>query len=128
MRQFRWPALWLGAWIAGWLLCIVLSLIHPPQLDVPLPESDKIGHLFAYAALSAWAVLIFDTRRARICAALSLVALGIALELAQGAFTSDRMMDGLDALADALGVLAGQCLALSPARTWLQRWERRWSR
>ncbi len=128
MREFRWPALWLGAWIAGWLLCIVLSLIHPPQIDVALPEGDKIGHLLAYAALSAWAVLIFDTRRARTRAALSLVALGIALELAQGAFTSDRMMDVLDALADALGVLAGQCLVLVPARTWLQRWERRLSR
>ncbi|KFN43494.1 VanZ family protein [Arenimonas oryziterrae] len=127
MREFSWPRLWLGVWIFGWLLCITLSLVHPPQMDLDLPDSDKIGHCLAYGTLSAWAVLIFRTHRARLGAALSLIALGIAMEFAQGLLTDYRMMDARDALANTLGVLLGQALALTSAQDWLQQWDRRWA-
>src|SRR3546814_7856749 len=57
--------------------------------------------------LAASAVQLYATRRALWCAALGLLALGIAIELAQFAFTSSRSMDPRDVLADALGVAAG---------------------
>jgi hypothetical protein len=125
LREFRRPGLWLGIWWFGWLLCITLSLIHAPNIDLNLPEGDKIGHFFAYGTLSAWSILIFARPRNHWHAALSLVALGVAMELAQGAFTSYRMMDAKDGVADAIGVAAGQLLALSRARGWLQRWDAR---
>ena len=126
MREFRRPRLWLGTWAFGWLLCIVLSLIHPPQLGVDLPDSDKIGHFLAYALLSVWAVWIFASRRSHLLSAIALVLLGIAMELAQGALTDDRMMDVRDAWADTIGVLVGQLFAFSPARALLQKFEARW--
>ena len=126
MRTFARPRLWLGLWLAGWLLCIVLSLGHPLRLDVDVPDGDKIGHFLAYFVLSWWSMNLFSTRRERVLAALSLVALGVAMELAQAAFTSDRMMDIRDAVANTLGVIVGQGLALTPSRHWLQRLDRRW--
>jgi len=124
MRDFHSPRLWLGIWIFGWVLCIVLSLVHPPQLGIDVPDSDKIGHALAYGALSAWAVMLFRSTRGHWLAAASLVALGVVLELAQGAFTNDRMMDWRDGIADALGVLLGQGLAWTPWQTFLQRLDR----
>ena len=126
LREFRRPRLWLGTWAFGWLLCIVLSLIHPPQLGVDLPDSDKIGHFLAYALLLVWAVWIFASRRSHLLSAIALVLLGIAMELAQGALTDDRMMDVRDAWADTIGVLVGQLFAFSPARALLQKFEARW--
>ncbi len=123
LREFKRPGLWLGIWLFGWLLCVVLSLIPPPRIGIDLPEGDKLGHLLAYALLSAWSVWIFASRRSHWKAALSLVLLGIAMELAQGMLTNDRMMDGRDIVADTLGVLVGQLLAFSPAQQLLQRWD-----
>ena len=127
LREFKRPGLWLGIWLFGWLLCVILSLIHPPQVGVDLPEGDKLGHFLAYGLLSAWAVWIFASRRNHWKAALSLVLLGILMELAQGTLTSDRMMDGRDIVADALGVLFGQLFVLGRAPNLLQRWDARLS-
>lgn len=125
MRPFVRPRVWFGLWLVGWVLCVVLSLIHPVPLGVEVPDGDKIEHFLAYGTLSAWAMNLYASRRSRLLAALSLVALGVAMEGAQGAFTTDRMMDWHDALANALGVAAGQALVLTPARGWLQRIDRR---
>lgn len=121
LRDFRYPRLWLGVWLFGWALCIALSLLHPPEFDIDVADSDKIGHFLAYATLSAWAVLIFARGRAHWLAALALVLLGIGMELAQGAFTSDRLMDARDAIANTLGVLFGQAIAATKLRVLLQR-------
>ena len=128
LRDFLRPRLWLGLWCFGWLLCVVLSLIHPPNLGVDVPDGDKVGHFLAYALLSAWSVWIFESRRSHWLAAIALVLLGIAMELAQGAFTDDRMMDVRDAWADAFGVAIGQLFAFGRARNLLQLLEARWLR
>lgn len=125
MREFYYPKLWLGIWIFGALLCIGLSLMHPINISVPIRNGDKFEHFLAYAMLSTWAVWVFANRRARLRAALALILLGIAMEFAQGALTADRMMDAKDALANTLGVLAGQTLAWTAMQTWLQRLDRR---
>ena len=63
LRAFARPRLWLGLWYFGWLLCIALSLMHPPRIDVDVPDGDKIGHFLAYGLLAAWAVWIFQAPR-----------------------------------------------------------------
>ena len=125
MRAFQRPSVWLGSWYFGWVLCVVLSMIHPPRIDIDVPDGDKIGHFLAYGLLSAWSAWLFASTRARWLAAAALVALGIVMELAQGAFTSDRMMDSYDALADTIGVLIGQAASLGSVAGFLQRLETR---
>jgi VanZ family protein len=124
LRDFRRPRLWLGVWIFGWLLCVVLSLTSPIQLGGP-PDSDKLGHFLAYFTLSAWAVLLFKTRRAQILAAVSLILLGLAMELAQATLTTTRLGDPRDALANTLGVLTGLALSLTPLSKSLLRLDHR---
>jgi len=124
MRAFRFPWLWLGLWLAGWVLCIVLSLMPPPDLPGPA-GSDKLGHFLAYFTLTAWAVWTFRTRRAHLLAALSLVGLGIAMEIAQASLTSLRLGDVRDAIANTLGVAVGLTLSFTPLQLLLERIERR---
>jgi VanZ family protein len=125
LRAFRRPWLWVAGWAFGWLLCIVLSLVRPPDLGMDVPDGDKLGHLVAYTLLSAWSVWLFATRRARWAAALALVALGLALEWAQGHLTAHRMMDPRDGVANTLGVLLGQCAAFVGGGRFLQRLDAR---
>ena len=123
MRAFVYPRLWLGLWLCGWVLCIVLSLVPPPDLPGPA-GSDKLGHFLAYFMLMAWAVCVFRTRRAHLLAALALVALGIAMEVAQASLTTLRLGDVRDAIANTLGVAVGLALTFTPLRFALERLER----
>jgi VanZ family protein len=126
LRAFARPRVWLGIWIFGWLLAITLSLVRPPSIGLDVPDSDKLGHLLAYGTLSAWAVMLFATRRAWWLAALALVALGVSMEFAQGAFTDYRMQDPRDAVANTIGVLLGLLVAKSRLQGMLQALDRRW--
>jgi VanZ family protein len=126
LRDFARPRVWVAFWAFGWVLAIVLSLIHPPPIDLDVPDSDKVGHLLAYATLSAWAANLFATRRAWWLAALALVALGIGMEFAQGAFTDDRLRDPFDALANTVGVMLGMTALRGRAQFVLQALDRRW--
>jgi VanZ family protein len=128
MRDFNKPKFWLGIWVFGWVLCVVLSLGPPPPIPTEVPDGDKIGHTLAYAVLSAWAVMIFRTRGAWLRSAAALMALGIAIEFAQGALTVNRTADPYDALADALGILLGLGVALTPASEFLLKLDQRWRR
>ena len=119
MREFAKPSLWLGIWIFGWVLCIVLSMITPPDISMDISNGDKIGHFVAYGTLAAWAVMIFRQSRGWWLSAFGLIVLGIALEFAQGYFTSNRMMDWRDALADIIGVGLGLCVCLLPMQNML---------
>lgn len=125
MRVFLKPKLWLGIWCFGWLLCIVLSLITPPDISVDMDNSDKLGHFLAYGTLSAWAVMIFQSKRAWWKSAAALVCLGISMEFAQGFLTSHRMMDWHDAMANTMGVGLGLCVSLLPMQLWLQRMDKK---
>ncbi|WP_295976184.1 VanZ family protein [uncultured Xanthomonas sp.] len=124
MRDFRWPWLWLGLWWLGIAVLIYVCLMpHPPQLS-DLPDTDKVEHFIAYLVLAAAAVQVYAGPRAWTWAALGLLALGVGIEFAQGAWTTTRSADPLDALADALGVAAGMTTAATPWRDLLWRLER----
>jgi len=113
LPDYRYAGLW---WIVGW--CIVsivvwLSLIPDPPEPVEIGHADKLEHLLAYGLMMAWfAQLVAQSRQYRW--ALGLVVLGIGLEFVQG-WGGYRMSDGLDMLANTVGVLLGWWLA----RRWL---------
>jgi VanZ family protein len=117
MRPLRRPWLWLGVWIAMLVAVVVLSLVPPPDLQVPLPDNaDKVEHLLAYAALAFAGLQLFGSRAALVWMAIGLVTLGVGLEIAQGALVpAVRRMDWLDAVANTLGVFLG----MAPLRTQL---------
>lgn len=127
MRPLVRPRLWLWLWIAAILVVVVLSLIALPPLPFDPPRNfDKLEHLLSYAALAFGAVQLFARRSALVFAAAGLVALGIALELAQGWLVpSLRQMDAADALANTLGVALGIACAATPLAHVLQRLEAR---
>ncbi|AMJ56254.1 MULTISPECIES: hypothetical protein [Stenotrophomonas] len=124
LKPLRHQGFWLGLWCAAVVAVIVVCLIPPPPLDLP-QNSDKLEHLLAYFMLSASAVQLFGSRRALCGAALGLVALGVGIEWAQGALTSTRTPDPMDALANSCGVLIGMATALTPLRDVLLRLQRR---
>jgi len=107
------------------LATIVVSLLPVFLLPVVPPGGDKLEHLVGYALLSSAAVQLFCGRRALARAAIGLVALGVALEIAQGAFTATRQMDAMDALANTGGVVLGMATALTPLRDLLLNLQRR---
>jgi VanZ family protein len=96
----------------GWAMVaavVYLSLTPaPPRID--LEGGDKLGHLFAYAALTYW-FCQFYFHGSRVLYALGFVAMGVALEFAQGA-TGYRNFEVADMAANTLGVAAGWGAAL----------------
>lgn len=125
LRDFHRPWLWLGLWLLAIAAVAVLSLAPPPAVSVP-HGFDKVEHMTAYLLLSVGAVQLFESRRAQVVAALALVALGVGLEFAQMLLTSTRLADPADALANALGVVLGGLVALTPFARALQRLDARW--
>ena len=96
------------------LSVIVLSLMpHPPE--IPISAGDKLAHLLTYITLMFWFAQVDIQHRQRLRWALAFIAMGIALEFAQG-MTAYRSFDGFDMLANTVGVLLGWLVA--PPRGW----------
>ncbi|HDS1579716.1 VanZ family protein [uncultured Stenotrophomonas sp.] len=121
IKPLRRPRLWSVLWALAVLLVIVVCLIPPPP--IPLPEnSDKGEHFLAYFILAGSAVQLFRRGRPLLWVGVGLVLMGIGIEFAQGALTSNRTADPMDAIANTIGVLAGMATALTPLRDLLLRW------
>jgi VanZ family protein len=122
LRTFRRPRLWLALWgllVAG---VIVGSLLPGDELPAPpFAGFDKLEHAFGYGVLSAYGVMLFARRRTQAWAAVGLVVLGMAIEIAQARWTSSRSGDPTDVLADLVGVLAGLSIASTALARGLQR-------
>jgi len=105
---------WLALWLCAIFIVIVLSLIPPPSILMNLPKnSDKGEHFLAYFLLAFSATQLFYKGRFLGLIGFLLVLLGISLEWAQNAFTSTRMADPWDGLANTLGVVSGLSAAFT---------------
>jgi VanZ family protein len=106
-----------AALAGGWLYAaaiVWLSLRTSPP-EPGFEYGDKLEHFLAYAALMFWFAFLYRSGPARLAYALMWIAMGVALEFAQGA-TSYRSYELADMAANTLGVLAGAAAALSLPR------------
>ena len=125
LKPFRRPLLWSGLWCLCVSVVVVASLMPVPDLGQLPSGTDKVEHFLAYAALAAGAVQLYPRWRSLLSVGVALVLMGIGLEYAQGALTTRRMMDSMDALANTLGVIAGFGTQLTPWRDLLLRFDSR---
>jgi VanZ family protein len=112
-------------------LLLVLAVIYTslaPVGDMPsVSINDKLQHAIAYAITTIWFGGLL-TRRHYWQLAASLLALGAAIEVAQGVMALGRTADVVDWLANAAGVTVGigACLAgLGQWISWIERLVRR---
>lgn len=114
LKPLRRPWVWLGLWLLA--IAVVIGVCLMPGADLPpMPRNiDKIEHALAFFVLAACAVQLFSPGRALLGAAAGLVLLGVGIEFAQAAFTTDRSGDPMDALADTIGVLFGLATLATP--------------
>lgn len=121
IKPLRRPRLWTALWTLAVVLVIVACLIPPPPIALP-ENGDKGEHFLAYFILASSAVQLFRPGRSLLWVGVGLVLMGIGIEFAQGALTSNRTADPMDAIANTIGVLAGMATALTPLRDLLLRW------
>ncbi len=96
-----------GLWVAA---VFYLSLMpHPPQ-PMSFHGVDKLEHALAYALLMLWFCQVYVGHSTRIKLLLSLVAMGVAIEILQG-MSGYRYFEYADMLANTTGVLIGWGLA-----------------
>ena len=125
LREFRRPVVWLAGWILLFALVTIGSLLPSGELPPMWPGFDKLQHFLGYALLSAYAVMLFARMRPQALAALGVIAFGIVIEFVQAMWTAERIGDSADAMANALGALAGLLIASTPMARWLQRLDAR---
>jgi len=118
--RFRW--FWLAL---GWLLVVSVAVasVLPSVVPSGFAYSDKLAHGASYCLLMVWFAGLYARRRYGLIA-LTLLALGVVLEVIQGQL-SYRLFDLADLRANALGVLIGMVLSFWFLAGWCQRVERR---
>jgi VanZ family protein len=114
---------YLGLWRAvgaGLIIVVVfLTLASAPVVEDIVVINDKIGHFIAYATLMGWHAQYIG-RDTRIQWAVGFVAMGVVLELLQGA-SGWRTMDVADVVANSAGVVAGAIVSVFGCAGWLRR-------
>lgn len=108
MVQSGWRRPALCLWIAAVVAVTVFSLL--PQTAPPGEYGfDKMLHAAGYFVLALLPHIGFERRKAALAAALAMIPLGCAIEVAQG-FVPARMGDVWDAVANGSGALLGVAL------------------
>ena len=106
-----------GLWLAlGWILVflIVYLSLTPAPIEVDIQQGDKVSHALAYLVLMSWFANLYQKSGQRVRLAISLVAMGITLEIAQS-LVGYRSFEVADMGANTAGVALGWTLA--PPRT-----------
>jgi len=121
MIALRYLRLWVAMSVV--LVGVIVYASLAPGLAVPAPDGfDKVEHFTAYFGLALWFTGLYP--RARYWrVVVGLLALGLAVEIAQGAMQLGRSAEVLDMAANAAGVGAGLLLALGLTGGWAQRVE-----
>jgi VanZ family protein len=89
-------------------ICIVIYLSLIPQVEFPVDfwNADKVYHCAAYAWLALLSIMSFRHRRFALSAALSMILLGVALEIGQY-YVPGRSCSFADGMANSLGATTG---------------------
>jgi VanZ family protein len=112
MHKLHYRRFWIMCGVSFALGVAILSLVpDPPHTHRVM--GVKLGHFLAYAWLMFWFAQIFKDTAARLLIAVSICALGVALEYLQ-AFTGYRTFSYLDMRDNAFGVIAGFLACLTP--------------
>jgi VanZ family protein len=123
MRPLRLLKVWLPL---GWLAvsAVIYGSLAPSPPELPqFACADKLTHFMAYGSIMLWFGFIYAPGKKYLHLGSSLILLGVALELLQGA-SAYRSMELWDASANALGVAVGWLLArtrLSSLLLWAER-------
>lgn len=121
VTDLRYGRLWL---VLGWIAvaaALCLSLMPSRMLEGDT-LNDKFEHSAGFALLTLWFCGIYP--RSRYWAiALSLLGMGIVIEILQGAMHWGRHEDIRDVWADAGGIVVGVVLSLTLLGNWAQRIE-----
>lgn len=122
--EYRFLRLWQAF---GWMMVLAIvagSLVPSGVVEPVLPDwNDKLIHIVAYAIVMFWFGMLDRAARRQAWWALGFVALGVAIEFAQGA-TGYRDFEVGDMTADAAGVALGWAFARTPlagAIEWAER-------
>ena len=91
-------------------------------VDLPqrsdLPPTDFVVHVAIWAVVAALVGLTVWTWRGLVVASSALVTASVALELAQGRWSSTRAVEASDAIANFLGIAAGTVVAAACYLAW----------
>ncbi len=109
MRNLSLRSLWITGGVILVVAIIYLSLMPSPGGLMPQALNDKSGHVIAYFVLMLW-FAGFWQRRWHLRLAAVFFALGMGMEFLQG-FIELRVSEGLDMVANGLGVGLGLLLA-----------------
>jgi len=116
--KLRYSWLW---WTIGWLL-VALTINDSLEPNAPkfahLFPSDKVLHFSGYFALATWFTGITERKRYAFVGC-GLIALGGAIEIAQGVMRLGREAEWLDFLANSLGVSIGLGFAYAGLGMWM---------
>ena len=120
------PLAYSRLWLAGTLLIaggIVIGSLLPGPVVAAVGGYDKLEHAGSYFALTLWLAGLV-VRRNYAWAALAALALGVAMEAAQGLLTATRQADALDLVANGAGIALALALAYLGLGGWAARVER----
>ena len=124
MLPLRHPWYWL---LPGWMLvvAVIAASVFPgiAIATLSIPGADKLAHAASYCLLMVWFAGLYAPRHYGIVA-LSLLALGLALEVVQWRLPY-RFFEPADLLANATGIIIGLMLSISLLAGWCQRMESR---
>ena len=127
LLPLRHPRFWL---LLGWVFVLAAtaaSLVPVQKLPLPPGINDKLEHVTGYALLTLWFTGIYPRSRYLVIA-ISLFAMGVLIEFAQGSMHVGRQADVRDVVANCAGIGVGLMMASFWLGGWAQRvegWARR---
>ena len=86
--------------------------------DTALPEKDFVIHVAVWGSITGLVALAIWTWVGLVAAAFGVFGLSVAIELAQGRFSSTRSVESIDVVANGVGVAAGVATAAAVLVCW----------